>query len=121
MKKTGLADALGARTTTLELGGKTWTVGQATMADLAALQSEMETMRDHPVTAEDIVMEMSTPRGSTYLLWRVLHAVDNSLDIETVRGMVPMSDPTLGGQLFKVLGVASDEESDGNPLKAAGK
>ena len=120
-KKATLADALGARTTEVTLGDKMWTVGQAKIADLARLQSMLDDTRDKPVSSEDIVMEMATPRGSSFLLWCVINKVDKDVTLEDVREMMPLADPTLGGALFKVLGMTDDEVADSeNPPTPAG-
>lgn len=116
MEKATLSEALGKKYTDVTLDGKSYKVGRATMGDLAALQTELEIIRGGPVDPEQIMLEAATPRGSTFLLWRVLHKRDEDIELEALRDMMPATDIDLWTKVIEALGLLEAPE---NPPEAA--
>ena len=68
-------------------------------------------IQDRPVSALEVITEMSTPRGASFLLWRLLREQDKDVTLEEVRGAIPLDDTSTYNGMLKVLGIVDGEDT----------
>ena len=71
---------------------------------------------DRGVGSQELLIEMATPRGATFLLWRLLHEQDDTIELDDLRRAFPLSDAELFHTMLEVLGMADKEEPQVDPL-----
>ena len=100
---------------TLNLSGKAYSVRKLTMGDMSALQAKLKKEFKKPIHPQDIALELATPQGMTFLLWRRLQESDPTLTLEKVSDMVPASADALQKMLV-LLGLELRGDDAANPL-----
>ena len=105
-------------TVPLRLNGRIYNVRKLTMGDMAALQNRMRKQLDRPPKPQEVALQLATPDGMTFLLWRRLHETDNALTLDTVQDMIPATPDALM-TVMKLLGLEFETGVIGNPPTAA--